>query len=82
MMISRAELAKAAPEGLPFDGIVGDVVILAADLIDELHRREIWTEYDIRTKPMEIARAVMAVSGLSVSKIQTWVRTYVERGGN
>ena len=75
--VNTSELDKAIPYGIPFQDLLEDIIISKQQLIDELHRRNIWTEQDIINNPVEISRAITASVSMSVSKFQTAVREYV-----
>lgn len=77
--ISREELNRAMPYGLPFQTILECIIIDNNILANELRRRHIWTEADILQNPMEISRAIVAAAHVSVAKIQTLVRDYIHK---
>jgi len=63
------ELMMGIPYGEPWAQVVGDLVISAEDLENELRKHGIWTIEDAREKPNAAAAALLAVHKMGVDML-------------
>ena len=63
------QLLMGIPYGEPWAQAVGDLVITAADIENELRKHGIWTIEDARKKPNEAAAALLAVHKMGVDTL-------------
>src|SRR4030042_2254375 len=63
------ELLMGIPYGEPWAQVVGDLVIAAADVENELRKHGIWTIEDVRQSPNAAAAALLAVHKMGVDTL-------------
>ncbi len=76
MNVDAKVLSKAAPYGIPFEGLLPSTTIEPVQLADSLRKRGLWTAEDILRNPTDIAHALISCLGFHASQVQTYVREF------